>query len=315
MTGNGNGPVIAAGALCWRMVDGQPRILLVHRTQHQDVSLPKGKVDPGETLPETAVREIAEETGLTIALGAPLGQVDYDLPNGRPKTVFYWSAEVDEHAIEASRFTPNGEIEALEWVSLDRARGTLHYPHDVEVVDTFAARFDAGRARTFAVIALRHGKAVPGDAWDGPDSTRPLLQRGTDQALSIAHGLAAYRPAKIISSSAARCVATVAPLARVGGLELKETTAISQDAWENGTARVSKVVAKRLARAQTTVLCSHGPVLPEIIEQVTVLTQTTPTRELRQTAMLSTGEFAVMHVSIEHPESGLVAVETHRPTA
>src|ERR1700712_110889 len=92
-------PILAAGAICWRVVGDKVRILLVHRTQHKDVSLPKGKVDPGETLPETAVREIAEETGLVVGLDAPLGQVEYQIANGRDKIVYYWSAEVDDRAI------------------------------------------------------------------------------------------------------------------------------------------------------------------------------------------------------------------------
>src|SRR3954462_2963493 len=93
-------PVLAAGAVVWRVIDGQTKVLLVHRTQHKDVSLPKGKVDPGATLPQTAVREIFEETGLTVTLGAPLGVVEYTLPNGRDKIVHYWSAEVNDHLLE-----------------------------------------------------------------------------------------------------------------------------------------------------------------------------------------------------------------------
>jgi 8-oxo-dGTP diphosphatase len=306
--------VVAAGALCWRLVDGKPRILLVHRTQHKDVSLPKGKVDPGETLPETAVREIAEETGLSIALGAPLGQVDYVLPSGRNKVVFYWSAEVDEHALEAARFVPGDEISALEWAPIGKARKKLTYPHDVDIVDTFAERFKAGRARTFAIIALRHAKAVPPDAWDGPDSTRPLLHRGTDQSANIAMGLAAYRPTKLISSTAARCLATVAPLSELVNLPVKQTAVISQEAYEHGRSGVHLVVAKRLARKRTAVLCSHGPVLPEIIEELARLTATPVSESLRQASMLSTGEYTVLHVSTQHPRSGLVAIETHGPT-
>src|SRR4051812_34836009 len=163
-------PVIAAGAVCWRIVNGTPEVLLVHRTQHKDVSLPKGKVDPGETLPETAVREIAEETGLSVVLGAPLGEVEYVLPSGRNKLVYYWSAEVTAPMTEASRFSPNAEIEDLEWVPLENARQRLSYPHDMEIVEAFSDRLTAGHARTFALIALRHGKAVPGDVWDGPDA-------------------------------------------------------------------------------------------------------------------------------------------------
>ena len=91
-------PVLAAGAVCWRVSDaGRLEFLAVHRPVHRDVSLPKGKVDPGETLPETAVREIAEETGLLIRLGTPLGVVEYELGGGKPKHVYYWAAEVDPH--------------------------------------------------------------------------------------------------------------------------------------------------------------------------------------------------------------------------
>ena len=75
--------VVAAGAVCWRLVDGKVRVLLIHRDHHGDVSLPKGKVDPGEATPQTAVREIHEETGYRVSLGAPLGTAEYLLPGGR----------------------------------------------------------------------------------------------------------------------------------------------------------------------------------------------------------------------------------------
>lgn len=315
MTSTSTLPVMAAGAVCWRLVDGKARILVVHRAQQQDISLPKGKVEPGETLPQTAVREIAEETGLSVSLGAPLGQVSYDLPSGRPKLVFYWSAEVSEHALESAHFESNSEIEAIEWMPLAKARRKLSYAHDVDIVETFAARLMAGSARTFAIIALRHGKAVPPDSWDGVDATRPLLQRGSDQAASIALGLAAYRPTKILSSTAVRCVATVQPTSRVTGVRVKETDNLSQDAYELGEAEVSKIVAKRIRRGETALLCSHGPVLPGIVEEIARLTNTPIGAALRSAAMLSPGEYSVFHVSVDDPASGIVAIETHSPSA
>ena len=306
-------PVLAAGALCWRLVDGEARFLVVHRGERADVSLPKGKVDPGETLPQTAVREIAEETGLAITLGAPLGTVNYLLPSGRDKIVHYWSAEVDEHALALTHFVPNNEVAALEWISLDLARTRLSYAHDADIVDRFATRLTHGNARTFAIIAVRHGKAVPPEAWDGHDSTRPLLQRGVDQSIAIAKGIAAYSPEKIISSTATRCLATLEPLARLTQLPIKSTARISQDAHQPGAAGVRAVVGKRIRKQRTVVLCSHGPVLPEIIDEVVRLTNSRPDAALRRAATLNTGEFAVLHISVGHPESGIVATETHGP--
>jgi 8-oxo-dGTP pyrophosphatase MutT (NUDIX family)/phosphohistidine phosphatase SixA len=309
-------PVLAAGAVCWKVTSkGKLKILVVHRTQHQDVSLPKGKVDPGETLPETAVREIAEETGLVIGLGPPLGVVEYQLPNGRDKVVYYWSAEVSPIAIANSTFVSNDEIESLTWMSLAKARAGLSYPHDVDIVDRFAELYEQGRARTFAIIALRHGKAVSPESWDGPDATRPLIQRGTDQAASVAHGIAAFRPASLISSTAVRCVSTIAPTARVTGLDVTEADGISQDAYSGKGDRVARIVQNALDRGETTVFCSHGPVLPQIISAVVEATGIGVSGQLSRAAALSTGEYAVMHIPAEHPDTGIVAVEVHSPTA
>jgi 8-oxo-dGTP diphosphatase len=306
-------PVLAAGAVCWRMVDGVARILVVHRESRADVSLPKGKVDPGETLPETAVREIREETGLSIVLGAPLGTVEYVIPTGRDKVVYYWSAEVDDHALELARFVPNDEIAALEWLPIDKARKKLSYEHDVDVVDRFAKRLKKKRARTFAIIAVRHGKAVDASAWDGPDSTRPLMHRGSDQAVGIARGVAAFAPTRILSSTAARCLATVTPLSELTGIPIKARDGISQDALENGTSDVPGIVARTLKKRTTTVLCSHGPVLPHIIAEIAAATGTEADPPLRLSASLDTGDFTVMHISRDHPKRGIVAVETHSP--
>lgn len=308
-------PVLAAGAVCWRVVDDKVQVLLVHRTQHKDVSLPKGKVDPGETLPETAVREIAEETGLNIALGAPLGQSAYTLAGGREKKVYYWAAEVDSTTVSSSTFTPNDEINDLEWVSVSRARKKVSYDHDREILDTFADRIATGTARTFSVIVLRHAKTVPGDTWDGPDSTRPLMRRGADQARSIAQGLAAYRPQRIYTSTAARCIATIAPVARVTAVRVKQTETLSQDAYELGESSIDRFAEKRLARQESVILCTHGPVLPDLVDEIAHLTSTPITSQLRHAAMLSPGSFSVLHIAVDNPSAGIVQVETHGPAA
>lgn len=309
-------PVLAAGAVCWReRTDGTPEILLVHRTQHRDTSLPKGKVDPGETLPQTAVREIAEETGLRVGLGAPLGVVAYALPNGRPKRVTYWAAAVDDDAVARSTFVSNDEIERLSWMTIDAARRALTYRHDVDVIDRFDRLHRAGHARTFAIIALRHGKAVPADHWDGPDATRPLLHRGHEQAAGVAPGIAAFRPERLFSSPAVRCRTTIDPTAAITGLEVALKPGISQDEYVSDGKRVARMVAKRLRRRRTAVLCSHGPVLPQIIAAASVGADRHHRAQLERAAALATGEYAVLHIPLDDPEAGPVAVEVHGSAA
>ncbi len=313
MTLAGSAAVRAAGALCWRLVGGKILVLLVRRAERADVSLPKGKVEPRETPPQTAVREIAEETGLSVALGAPLGTTEYTMPDGREKIVHYWAAEVSDEAVAASRFAPNLEVAAVEWLPIENARAQLSYGGDRDVLDRFVARVTAGTARTFPMIVLRHGKAVPRGSWDGPDWTRPLQHRGIEQSRNIAPAIAAWSPTGLISSTAVRCLETIAPVATLTGLPVTRSAGISQDAYEDGTDRVRKIVNNRLGKRQAVLLCSHGPVIPEIIHEVAGATNTPLDAALRRAGMLSTSEFTVLHVSLEHPDGGLVAIETHGP--
>ena len=58
---------VAAGGVVVDKSGGVPRVLIVHRPRYDDWPLPKGKAQSGETLEETAVREVKEETGLQVA--------------------------------------------------------------------------------------------------------------------------------------------------------------------------------------------------------------------------------------------------------
>ncbi|HYI50752.1 MAG TPA: NUDIX hydrolase, partial [Microbacterium sp.] len=162
--------VYAAGGVLWRIVDEKILVLFIHRTRYRDVTLPKGKVDPGEMLAETAAREIFEETGIRVSLGVPVGVSRYYLPNKRQKIVHYWAAEATDAAIRASAFLPNKEIAALEWVPLKKAAARLSYPVDVEIIEYFSRLVDEGVLRTFPIIALRHAKALSREEWKGKDA-------------------------------------------------------------------------------------------------------------------------------------------------
>jgi 8-oxo-dGTP pyrophosphatase MutT (NUDIX family) len=128
------GVVQAAGGVVSRRGDGgRLEVLLVHRPRYDDWTFPKGKLDPGETHQQAAVREVQEETGLRCALGRELPSTRYRDRKGRPKAVRYWTMEPLEGA-----FRPHREVDEIRWLSHDEARRVLSHSHDREVLDAFA---------------------------------------------------------------------------------------------------------------------------------------------------------------------------------
>ena len=305
-------PVLAAGAVCWRRRGERIEVLLISRSRHNDVSLPKGKVDGDESLPETAVREIREETGFEVHLGLPLGSTEYVLPNGRDKTVYYWAAEVPQAELERGRFRPNDEVDRLDWVPVTKAGKLLSYSRDVEVLQRFAASAAAGDLGGFRLVVLRHGKAAF-DSSSGRDADRELTSRGEAQAKAVAPGLLAWGPRVIVSSPAARCLATVAPLAKALEVTVKKNASISQDGWEasgHDPKAIREFVARRVAKGRTAVLCSHAPVLPELMEQLARVTGSPNGGRMTRAGILATAEYTVLHLSPTAPHA-ILAMETH----
>lgn len=302
--------VYAAGAVCWKVVDGEVRVLLVHRTQHKDISLPKGKVDPGETLPETAQREILEETGLHVVLGVPLGKSEYRLPGGKSKRVLYWSAQVDPGEAERTTFEPNSEIAGLEWLSIKKALKAVTYEHDGDVLRTFEKLYDNNQLDTFPVVVVRHAKALPGDNWDGPDWSRPLTHRGLIQADDIAGGIAAFAPQRIITSPASRCQATIAPLSTTREIPTKAAKRLSQDAYDPAGKKVRQIVEKNISRQSPIVLCSHGPVIPQLIAALAEKGNGSAAHDWHGAAHPSVGTFSVIHFT-KGSTPQIVALESH----
>jgi 8-oxo-dGTP pyrophosphatase MutT (NUDIX family)/phosphohistidine phosphatase SixA len=305
--------VYAAGGVVWRIIDGKLRVLLIHRTRYRDVTLPKGKVDPGEMLAETAAREIFEETGIRVSLGVPVGVSRYRLPSKRIKIVHYWAAEATDAAIRASAFVPNKEIAAIEWVTTKKALSRLSYPVDVEILEHFLRLVDEGVLRTFPIIALRHAKALSREEWDGADAARPLSPRGKKQANSIVGPLLAFGARKIVSSPAVRCTKTVVPLSAALGRKIEKSPLISQDAWEDGESDARTIIGQRVRGRKAAVLCSHGPVLPDILSELALATGTLRGSYLGSASALEPGAFSVAHLSVDNPGSGIVAIETHVP--
>jgi len=305
--------MLAAGTVCWRRVEGRLMVLLIHRTKQKDVSFPKGKLDPGESMPQAAVRETLEETGLRVTLGPNLGMITYPLPDGGDrKTVQYWAAEVTESAVRASTFRPNREIEALEWVPFDLARKKLSYRADRELFDVFAALAERDAIDTFSIILLRHAKAEPrSDLWP-LDRERPLADAGEDQAETLVPTLAAFGPKRLISSTAVRCMRTVAPLAEYLRKTVRANEGMSQEAWDAGDTReLRRVIGKAVRRGRNTLICTHRPVLPDAARELALATGSLPGDYLQEAAELPPSGFSVFHFSREFPGAGIIGVETY----
>jgi 8-oxo-dGTP diphosphatase len=107
------------------MRDG--RLALVHRPRYDDWSLPKGKLDPGESFEDAALREVEEETGLRCRLVRELPPTEYEV-RGRPKLVRYWLMEVEAE----TPFVENDEVDELRWAEPAEALALLTYDRDRE---------------------------------------------------------------------------------------------------------------------------------------------------------------------------------------
>jgi 8-oxo-dGTP diphosphatase len=118
--------VRAAGGVVLR--DG--RVAVVHRPKYDDWSLPKGKLDPGESWEEAALREVEEEIGLRCRLERELEPSRYRTPKGEDKTVRYWVM-----AVEGGDFAANDEVDAMRWVTVPEARELLSYDADRALLD------------------------------------------------------------------------------------------------------------------------------------------------------------------------------------
>jgi 8-oxo-dGTP pyrophosphatase MutT (NUDIX family)/phosphohistidine phosphatase SixA len=252
----------AAGGVAWRPApDGELEILLVHRKKYDDWSLPKGKAEPDEPLPVTAVREVLEEGGARLALGRRLASVRYNA-GGRPKRVHYWAARVlsvDEHAV------PNSEVDEVTWLPAAAAVDKVSYAHDHGVLADFAGR----PAQTVPLILLRHSRAVSKSGWRRPDRARPLDGSGRSEAKALADLLECFasRP-RLISSSAVRCTDTLRPLSRHTGEPVRAEPSLYVDKESPRTgaadsdADVAALVREVIASGEPTVICAHRENLP-----------------------------------------------------
>jgi 8-oxo-(d)GTP phosphatase len=290
-------PILAGGAVVTR--DDELRgteVLIIHRKRYDDWTLPKGKLEVGESVPACAVREVREETGVTIRLAVPLDSISYEAANAGLKKVDYWGGVVLDSVPRA----PDAEVDVVSWLPARAALGRLTYSHD-----HFLLQQHLTQPSTTPLIILRHAKAMDRKDWSRKDAVRPINSRGRRQVTMLMPMLAAYGVTKLVSSTSTRCVATVWPYAHDHKLALETYSLLSEEEGQDdpkgvGTL-VRKIRAATLESGEPTAVCVHRPVLPHILDALGIAPTT-----------LVTGEFLVAHLTAD----GTVhALERHRPQA
>lgn len=246
--------VYAAGGIVTRLEGGRPRYLLIHRPKYDDWTFPKGKLDPGESAAEAALREVEEETGLTTSLAEELVGTRYRVTTGATKVVRYW------HLVDGrGRFTPNREVDEVRWVTVSEAMHLISHRLERSL---FAASSHLW-PRPGRISIIRHANAEPPDRWEGDGRLRPLDREGRAQAAEIAERMADDPIDRLISSPTLRCRQTVELLAEVRGLSVEDSPRLAVGADPEAAMALLEELG-----GSNVVLCSHGEVIPSILEEV-----------------------------------------------
>jgi 8-oxo-dGTP pyrophosphatase MutT (NUDIX family)/broad specificity phosphatase PhoE len=256
---SGSRIVYAAGAVLWRPTDSTNpglEIAVVHRPRYDDWSLPKGKVDPGETAPVAAVREVVEETGHHATLGRRLELVSYPVDQG-VKKVYYWAARST-----GGEFTPGREVDELAWLPVADATKRLNYAQDRKMLRHFAKH----PADTHTVLVVRHGTAGRKSRFSGDDTKRPLDKRGRAQAEALVPQLLAFGASDVYAADRLRCHQTVEPLAEELGVTIHNEATLTEEAYAKSPKRGRHRILRIAEREGTPVICTQGKVIPDLIE-------------------------------------------------
>jgi 8-oxo-dGTP diphosphatase len=250
----------------WRLAENEDgakvEVAIIHRPRYDDWSIPKGKLAPGESALEGALREVHEETGYRVQPGRPLGEVRYLKKSGggaREKVVHYWAMR----AIGGS-FSPSAEVDEMRWLPLDHAHELVTRASDREVLERFSRR----PALTGSVLLLRHGSAGSRSKWEQDDALRPLDEEGEEQAEELVRLLSRFGVEEIVSADYLRCLQTVNPLSEAIGVPVREEPLLSERGFP-GHEEEAVAFVRNLGRpGGAVVACTQRKVIPELVARL-----------------------------------------------
>jgi 8-oxo-dGTP diphosphatase len=256
----------AAGGVVWRLAAHENgtnvEVAIIHRPRYDDWSIPKGKLAPGESLLEGAVREVHEETGFRVQVGRPLGEIRYLKNSGgttREKVVHFWAMRAT-----GGEFSPGAEVDELRWLPLGEARELVTRATDREVLERFSRR----PAGTGSVLLVRHASAGSRSRWEEDDAVRPLDEDGQEQAEELVRLLSRFGVEQIISADYVRCVQTVQPLSEAIRVPVEEEPLLSERGFPGREDEAVELIRELGRPGRAVVACSQAQVIPELVERL-----------------------------------------------
>ena len=123
---------IASGAFLYSYFEyiSYVKFLLVKNKNCHHWSFPKGHIEIGETIKDTALREIEEETGLKVKIQTNDVAINtYSPYEGCLKDVYYFLAQAFSHDF----YPQESEIDEIVWATKDEVVKMLTYANDLAV--------------------------------------------------------------------------------------------------------------------------------------------------------------------------------------
>jgi 8-oxo-dGTP diphosphatase len=258
--------IAAAGGVVWRGGHATLEVAVAHRPRYDDWSLPKGKLNRGETLLAGAVREVGEELGVAVRPSRRLGSVRYEV-DGPPgakagasvrKDVTFWAMRSLGEALPR-----DDEVDDVSWLRPADARTRLSYHSDRAMLDEFIALPPADSV----IVLVRHAKAGKRSEWDGPDAERPLDPTGSEQAEALVDFLACFGVDRVVAANRTRCIDTVAPYAKTIGVEVEVEPLFADDVFVKSPLATQTALLALAKPGHVTAVCSQGLTIPSLVDR------------------------------------------------